>query len=366
MRVAQTFTLSARENMSGNTTVTVTVSDGTATTKASIVVTVTENAAPVITGLANQTIEPNMTRSVIFTVTDENIELGDTVTVSTTVTDSTILTVESVERVADTNSYLVAITAGATVGNTTLTVTARDSAGNSDTREVRVVVEERINANPRITQVLPESLSLLDEGPRNTTEVTVFVEDDVVGMVNIKMEEVGTGNLMISPSSQTVTIQARGEARQSDAFTIEAMSVAERTEVTVLITATDNETPPAATTETLVVTIVPNVAPVIAEVDEQVVQVDERALLEFTVTDANGNLAINSIAVTAADMGLIDIDDEVQSVEGEADTYSVVVTGLTAGMTTMTISASDDAGTEATPREVRVRVNAAPQINTIG
>ena len=138
-RTTQTFMIQAIANEMGDTTVTVQVFDGTVRIEDEIVVSISKNVAPVITGLANQTIEPNMTRSVIFTVTDENIELGDTVTVSTTVTDSTILTVESVERVADTNSYLVAITAGATVGNTTLTVTARDSAGNSDTREVRVV-----------------------------------------------------------------------------------------------------------------------------------------------------------------------------------------------------------------------------------
>ena len=363
-RTTQTFTIQAIANRIGDTTVTVQVFDGTVTIEDEIVVSVSKNVAPVIELAAIPTIETNMATTVNFTVIDANIALEE-VAVSTTVTDSTILTVGSVERVADTNSYLVAITAGATGGNTTLTVTATDSAGNSNTREVRVTVVERsVNVAPRITQVLPESLSLLDAGPRNTTEVTVFVEGDVSGMVNIKMEEVGTGNLMISPSSQTVTIQAGGEARQSDAFRIIVEEDIEvRTTVTVLITATDSGTSPLTTTANLVVTIVPNDPPVIANLlAPDPIALDMPTTISFIVTDENAELG-DTVTVTAADAdpSILRVGEVV---EGEDNSYSVDITGMIAGQTTLTVTATDSANTTTTA-SIQVTVNANPQITEL-
>ena len=365
-RAAQTFTIQAIDGMLGNTTVTVVVGDGKTRDEESIVVTVEENEAPMIT-----TIEPidnlqiETLRQVGFTIEDANGDISTSSITVKEVEDSNIISaIGEVEKIADTNSYRVAITAGATVGNTTLTVTVTDTARNEDIEAVRVtVVETGINKEPQITRVLPKSLSLLDIGAGNTGSVQVDVSDDEQGKVTIEMEAQTANRLTITPTTSTVAIPASGVAVRSSAFTIEAMDVDIDTTVIVDITAEDSKGGESATT-TIEVVIEANVAPEIeiAMVDEQVVQVGEMTLVEFTVTDDNGNLDINSITVTAADMGLLIDIGAVESVEGEANTYSVVVTGLTAGMTTMTISAMDDARVPAESREVRVRVNAAPQI----
>ena len=366
MRAAQAFTLRAIATMSGNTTVTVTVSDGMTTAEERIEVTVIENVAPVIASIAsidNLQIETQV--QVGFTVMDANGDISVS-SIVVEVEDSDIITdIGDVEEISEVeNGYRVSITAGATARNTTLTVTVTDTAGNEDTQEVRVtVVETRVNAAPQITQVMPKSLTLLDAGPRNTGEVKVSVSDDAVGTVGITMVAEPVNLLTITPPTPpTVALQASRVAIESDAFSIVAADIEVRTTVMVTITATDSELGEATTT--IEVVIEPNVAPGIAMVAEQIVPLSGMKTVEFTVTDANGNIDANGIMVeeTAGDTDIITIS-AVQSVEGEANTYSVEITGNTAGMTTMTIRAMDDAGEPAESREVRVRVNTAPSID---
>ena len=366
-RSPQAFTLRAIEGTTGTAIVTVSASDGKVTAEERITVTVMENTSPTISIAASiDNLQIQTQRQVGFTVIDANGDIS-TSSIVVEVEDRNIITdIGDVEKISDAadadNSYRVAITAGTRVGITTLTVTVRDTAGNRDTKKVRVtVVLIRMNENPQITGVSPESLRLLDAGPSNTDEVRVYVSDDINNEVTIEMEAQTANLLRIIPTTNTVTIQALGEP-QSDAFRLVAEDVGESTTVMVTITATDSDAGFATTN--IEVVIEANVAPGIDMVAEQVVPVSETKTVEFTVMDDNGNIDASGIRVeeTAAGTDLIDIIGVVESVQGEVDTYSIEIEGKTAGMTTMTITAMDDGGAEATPREVRVRVNTPPQI----
>ena len=368
VRDPRAFRLRAIEDMTGTAIVTVSASDGKVTAEERITVTVDENTSPTISIAASiDNLQIQTQRQVGFTVMDANGDIS-TRSIVVEVEDRNIITVignveEDDERE---DGYRVSIMAGTMERNTTLTVTVTDTAGNKDTAKVRVtVVRERINEAPQIRLVQPEALTLLDArpSPRNTGEVRVSVSDDVAGTVGITMEAQPANLLTITPpTTPTVTIRASESPVRSDAFSIAAEDVEVSTTVMVTITATDSERGEATTI--LAVMIEANVAPVIAMVAEQVVPVGDMNTVEFTVLDANGNIDPDSIMVeeTAADTDLIDIIGVVESVQGEVDTYSIEIEGKTAGMTTMTISAMDDGDAEATPREVRVRVNAAPQI----
>ena len=361
MRAAQTFTLRAIATMSGNTTVTVTVSDGMTTAEERIEVTVIENVAPAITGLVDQTIETNTTETVSFTVTDANTESGDIVSVSVAETGAEILNIGTVMPDED-NSYSVDIL-GKMGGQTTLTVTAIDSAMNPVVQSVQVT----INTAPEI-DLSDAEISLLDEGTPSEAEVMVTVTDaDVADEITISLEVDAAAPIVeIVPAS--VMIEGGADAmRAAQAFTLRAIATMSGN-TTVTVTVSDGMT---TAEERIEVTVIENVAPVIASIASiDNLQIETQVQVGFTVMDANGDISVSSIVVEVEDSDIITDIGDVEEISEVENGYRVSITaGATARNTTLTVTVTDTAGNEDT-QEVRVtvvetRVNAAPQITQV-
>ena len=339
----------------GNTTVTVTVTDGAATDEESITVEVTGNVAPAITRLVDQMIETNTTKTVNFIVMDENAELGDTVTVTADETGvaagAEILTIGTVmPRPGVNNGYSVDIL-GKMGGQTTLTVTAKDSANNEVEQSIRV----RVNTPPQIVAVSPEMISLLNTGTPSTRSVVVRVTDaDVEDRLTITL----TSNFPLKSQNVETVVPITGNAvRLPQSFTLSARGESFSTGTAIV---TMRVSDGVATDERQIeVTVTENVAPAITGLDNQTIEPNTTKTVSFTVMDENAELG-DTVTVTADETGvaagaeILNIGTVVPR-PGVNNGYSVDILGKVAGQTTLTVTATDSAGNKDT-QEARVTI----------
>ena len=319
--------------MSGNTTVTVTVSDGTTTAEERIEVTVIENVAPAITGLVDQTIETNTTETVSFTVTDANTELGDIVSVSVAETGAEILNIRTVMPDED-NSYSVDIL-GKMGGQTTLTVTAIDSAMNPVIQSVQVT----INTTPEI-----DGCYCWRHTMKQRSGNTISLEVDAAAPI-----------VEIVPAS--VMIEGGADAmRAAQTFTLRAIATMSGN-TTVTVTVSDGMT---TAEERIEVTVIENVAPAITGLVDQTIETNTTETVSFTVTDANTELGdIVSVSVAETGAEILNIGTVMPD---EDNSYSVDILGKMGGQTTLTVTAIDSAMNPVV-QSVQVTINTAPEID---
>ena len=342
-----TLTVTARKR--GTATITVTASDGKA--QVSETFTVTVKAAPVvasalpdITGLnIGDTRSPSL--SGVFSDAD-----GDAIAVTQVVSSDTskvsiFLTMTPVNNsLAVTGFTLTAEDSG----TATITVTARDSDGNTVSDEFDVTVnaaqEQQVNNAPTVASAISDATIVKEIGTHQVSLSGVFTDadsDSLTITASSSDEKVATVSVATDQTSLTVTAKKRGTA-------------------TITVTAKDGNGGSVKDSFTVKVKAAPVVASAFPDIAGLEIGDTRAPSLSGVFSDADGD-AVTITQVASSDTSKVSI---LSSITTAAD-GSISITGFTltaedSGTATITVTARDSDGNTVSDA-FDVTVNAAQQ-----
>ena len=287
---------------------------------------------------------------------------ADTITITATVTDATAVTVAAAVSMQGSEAEADSVMLSADATDSTkytgthkvidgvydITVKATDAAGNKNAEGTGMATVTVDNAAPDITITAPSADMSVMAGDSVTISATV-TDTDAVKLVKADASGLDAGSseveLMAAESSDmysgTVTVTAEGNAS-----------------VTITITAEDNAGN-QATPATVMVTL-DNDAPVITDslAAPSSVMTNASVTISATVTDAD---AVKSVKADASGLDAGSSEVELMAAES-SDMYSgtVMVTAEGNASVTITITAEDNAGNQATSAPVMVTLDNIP------
>ncbi|MEA3213458.1 MAG: hypothetical protein QOE70_6515 [Chthoniobacter sp.] len=252
---SRTVTVTPAANQFGTATITVTVSDGAASASDTFLLTVTSNAAPTISDIANKTInEDGTTGAISFTVGDAETAPGS-LTLTRSSSNTTLVPAANIVFGGSGASRSVTVTPAANQsGTATLTVTVSDgSLSKSDTFVLTVTA---VNDAPSFTkgpnqmagrsagvQTIAAWATNLQPGPADETGQTVnfLVENDNAALFATPPAIASDGTLTFTPATKvsgkaTVTVRLRdnggtanggGDTSAPQVFTIAVTSISD-------------------------------------------------------------------------------------------------------------------------------------------
>ena len=190
--ISRTVIATPAANESGTTTITLTVSDGTASASISFVVTVTAvNDPPVISAIANQTTdESTATPSIAFTVTDVDNAAASLVVTGTS-SNETLVPNANIDLGGSGENRTVVVTPASGQGGTaTISLTVSD--GTATTTGTFNIVVSSVNDAPTITAIPAQSTN----------------EDVATGQISFTVDdpETAPGSLIVTGSSSNKTL----------------------------------------------------------------------------------------------------------------------------------------------------------------
>jgi gliding motility-associated-like protein len=155
--ISRSVVVTPAADQSGTTTITLTVSDGTATAATTFVVTVTAvNDAPVISAIANQTTdESTATPAIAFTVTDVDTPAASLVVTGASSNETLVPNANIVLGGSGENRNVVVTPANGQGGTATITLTVSD--GTATTNGTFNLVISSVNDAPTISAISSQS-----------------------------------------------------------------------------------------------------------------------------------------------------------------------------------------------------------------
>ncbi|NUQ65253.1 MAG: phytase, partial [Pirellulales bacterium] len=240
----RTITLHPARNQSGTATITVTVSDGAASSSDTFVLTVTaENDPPTVSDIANQSTPEDMAKGPIaFTVGDVETPAGSLVVTATSNNQTLIPDTSLVLGGSGANRTITLHPASNQSGATTITVTVSD--GTTSSSDTFVLTVAPVNDPPTISDI----------ADRTTAEDTAdgpiaFTVGDVETATESLTVTVRSSDQALIPNTSLLLVGSGAD------WTIRLSPAADETgTVTILVRAFDGT---ATTTETFVVTVSP-------------------------------------------------------------------------------------------------------------
>jgi hypothetical protein len=350
----RTLTINPVANQSGTSTITVTVSDGTATQTETFDVTFTaENDLPTISAIADQTlVEDNASGALAFTVGDA--ETSTNALVVTAFSSNTTL-------VPNTNLFLSGSGANRTVtvvpaanASGTGTVTLRVSDGDQFTEQTFTVDVSAENDAPTITAIANRSTNEdtatspiaftvgdIESGAAGVTVTATSSDETLIPNGNLVLDGTGAGRtLVVTPAAN-----ASGTA-------------------TLTVSVNDGQ---LTTSETFDITVNPvNDAPTITAIaDTSILEDDVTAAIPFTIGDVETPESL-TVTVASSNPALVPTGNIVLGGSGTDRTVNVTPTANATGTATITVTVSD--GLKSSSETFAVTVtpdNDAPTISAI-
>ena len=199
----------------GAATITVTVDDGRgeSNSKASVtfMVIVEENTAPSlsITPPTEQNLQLGETSSIVVSVSDNNFDVGDMVTVTVSSLPSSVVATVSTEETDITQDTTISFILNAiNAGTAAITITATDRQGETTSTTLNV----HVNAPPEIVGY-DEEVSVVIDRVRNINIVVSDVNIDDELTLTLSVAEMGRALVQLATTS--VTVIANGMAQQT-------------------------------------------------------------------------------------------------------------------------------------------------------
>ena len=301
-------------DINGQTTLTITISDGTSDTTAQVVVTVTAvNDPPVLTvSTAALTLNEDFAQISINT-TRSDVE-GDTLTL--TVAESTT----GVVTITTTASGIQVASIANVSGQTTLTITLSDGTTSTST-QVAVIVNA-VNDAPVLT-VSTTALTLIEDF--TTAVVIATTRSDVEGdTLTLTVSESITGVVTVATSSSGVSVAAINNANGATILTINLSDGTTITSVQVAVSVTAVNDPPVLSVSTNNLSTLGGFTPITINTTASDV---EDATPTFTVTESTTGV----VRVTQSANAIV-----LNTIAGAS------------GQTTLTVSVVDSSGTTVT------------------
>ena len=344
-------------NASGQTTITLTASDGAETATTTIAVTVTAvNDAPTISDIGPQsTTRGTTTAPIAFTVGDVDNGIGILVA-SGSSSNQVLVPDAGIEFSGNGVNRTVRITPAANqVGSATITVTVSDgSAESSDTFLLTVSAG-----------VAPPTIS--DIGPQATTE------DVPTGPIAFTVGDPDTalGSLVVTASSDNPALVplaniALGGVNPNRTLTI-TPAPNQSGSATITVTVSDGTTP---VSDTFALTVQPvNDLPTFIGVPSSVSSSEDAIIgpIAFTVADVDHPLSLVQVSVASSNASLL--PPASLTLTGANGSYALTLAPVAnaSGTATVTLTAADPLGAGTAEIAVTITaVNDAPTISDIG
>ena len=299
----------------GTATITVTADDGNGGTVDDSF-TVTVKAAPVVASAISDAsgMEVGATQEVSLAGVFSDAD-GDALTITTASSDETKATV----TVASDYSKLTL--AGVSEGTATITVTARDSDGNtvSDSFDAPVVKAPQPNRAPTVSSAIADATIVNESGTHQASLSGVFTDadnDSLTITADSSDDAKATVSVASDGSSLTVTAKSKGTA-------------------TITVTANDGNGGSVDDTFTVTVKAAPVVASVIADISGLEEGATQDVSLSGVFSDADGD----TLTITASSS-----DETKATVSVASDGSRLTLTGVAEGTATITVTAEDSDG----------------------
>ena len=333
-----------------NTALVITVTEAdTGTTVYTISPQEEANIAPtiMITPSLGQTLLINSTAHIVVLMADDNFNLDDIVTLAAMSSSRTIVLVTPAQ-VADitadtTTTFMLNAEQG---GTATITFTATDIGGSSDSTELLV----RVNAPPTISGIPKQPIRLLqglsteldvaisDANADDSLNVRIDTSDSMVATATIIATNDGTRTLEVSgvdvgSAMITVTVDDGRDLANSNVSAVFEVEVDANTAPTIMITPSTDQTLPLNSTAHIVVSVaddnfnLDDIVTLMAMSSSQtIVSVVPTRVANIT-TDTSGGLMLN-----AEQSGTATITFTATDIEGLSDSAELLVRVNTAPM----------------------------------
>jgi hypothetical protein len=350
----RTVTLTPAANQSGTATITITVSDGTASASDTFVLTVNAvNDLPTISDIADQTTnEDTATGALAFTIGDVETAAAD-LTVSASSSNTTLVPNGNIILGGSGADRTVTIAPAANqFGTATITVTVTDLDGGTAT-DTFVLTVNAVNDLPTISDTADQTTN-----EDVATGVIVFTVGDV---------ETPTASLTVTGSSSNTTLVPNGAIVFGGSGTSRTVSVAPAADqfgtATITVTVTDSDG--GAATDTFVLTVnAVNDLPTISDTVDQTTNEDvATGAIAFTVGDVETATGSLTVSGSSSNTTLVPEANIVLGGSGANRIVTVTPAANQSGTATITVTVSD--GTASTSDTFVLTVNAVNDLPTI-
>jgi hypothetical protein len=351
----RTLTISPAANRSGSAVITVSVSDGSASSSTPFTLTVSAvNDAPTISNIADQSInEDGSTGALAFTVGDAETAAAN-LTVTATSSNPTLVPAGGLVLGGSGASRTITVTpAAGQSGSALVTVTVSD--GSLSATDTFTVVVAAVNDAPTISNVADQSIN--EDGSTGALAFTVGDAETAAANLTVTATSsnptlVPAGGLVLGGSGANRTITVTPVANQSGS---------------ALVTVTVSDGSLTATDTFTVVVAAVNDAPTISNIADQSINEDgSTGALAFTVGDAETAAASLTVTATSSNPSLVPAGGLVLGGSGASRTITVTPARDQTGSTLITVSVSDGAGSASDTFTVLVGVvNDPPTISSI-
>jgi hypothetical protein len=353
---AKTVTVTPVANLSGVSTISLTVSDGSATTNITFTVTVNAvNDRPTISAIGNQTIsEHGNTGPLTFNVNDV-----ETAAISLTVTgvsSDTVLVPNNVANItfggSGANRSVTITPVNGLSGSTTITLTVSD--GSLTQTSVFNVTVIPVNDPPTISAISTPPIS--EDG--NTGNLAFTISDPESTAASLTLSGASSSQSVVALSG----IAFGGSAGNR---TVSVTPVANAFGSSIITVSVSDGTNTVSTSFTVVVNSV-NDIPTITSIPNQVInQASATPALSFSIFDVETALTSLTTVATSDNTLLVPNNVANLTITGTGGTRTIVVTPVTTQSGTARITVTVGDGTTTTPTTFTVTVTAVNQPPTI-
>ena len=346
---SRTISILPAGNQFGTATITVTVSDGTATTTDTFDLTVT-NQVPTISDITDQSTPANTsTGALAFTVGDTETAPAS-LTVSGSSSDQTLVPDDNlVFGGSGANRTISILPAGDQYGTATITVTVSDGSGTATDTFVLTVS----NTAPTISDISDTGTSM-----NTSTGALAFTVGDT---------ETAPASLTVSGSSSAQTLVPDDNlvfGGSGANRTVSILPAGDQTgSATITVTVSDGT---STATDTFVLSV-SGTPPTISDISNQTTPEDTATgPIGFLVSDAETPSASLTVSGSSSAQTLVPDDNLVFGGSGVNRTITVTPAGSQTGSATITVTVSDGAETATDTFVLTVGSNTAPTISDLG
>ena len=351
----RTVTITPVANLSGTTTITISVSDGALTTTDTFVLTVNAvNDAPTISDIANQTTnEDTATNAIAFTVDDIDSTVS-ALTVTASSSNTTLVPNGNISVGGSGANRTVTITpAGNQNGTSTITVTVSD--GSLTASDTFVLTVTAVNDAPTISDVANQTTN--EDTAKGAISVTV---DDIDSTVSGLTVTATSSNTTLVPNAN-ISVGGSGANR-----TVTITPVANQNGTSTITVTVSDGTLTSSDTFLLTVSAV-NDGPTISDVANQTTNEDTATgAIAVTVDDIDSTVGGLTVTATSSNTTLVPNGNISVGGSGANRTVTITPAANQNGTTTITVTVSDGSITASDTFVLTVNaVNDAPTISNV-